>query len=86
VSEDQPGRPGTARLVEALHVQRNARFGFGLGVAFAVAVFVFFVAIPGSNRSPLLFVGLSFVLAVGVGLLLTLLFTLGSAYRLSRDL
>ena len=70
----------------ALNVPRNARFGFGLGVALAVAAFVFFVVVPGSQRSPVLYVALAFVLAVGVGLLLTLVFTLASAYRLARQL
>lgn len=86
MSEDRPDRPGTAAFLEALHVERNAKLGFGLGVLFAAGVFVFFVAIPGSRRSPLLYVALAFVLAVGAGLLLTTVFTLGSAYRLARQL
>ena len=86
MSEDRPNRPGTAAFLQALHVERNAKLGFGIGVLFAIGVFVFFVAIPGSQRSPLLYVGLAFVLAVGTGLLLTTAFTLGSAYRLARRL
>jgi uncharacterized membrane protein YccC len=86
VSEDSPARRGTAAFVEALNVSRNAKAGFGIGVVVAIAVFVFFVGIPGSRYSPVLYVALAFVLAVGIGLLLTLVFTLGSAYRLARQL
>lgn len=86
MADDPPDRPGTAAFLAALRVRRNATLGFALGTLFAVAVFVFFVALPGSRRSPLLYVALAFVLAVGVGLLLTTVFTLGSAYRLARRL
>lgn len=85
MADDTQARPGTAAFAAALDVRRNALAGFGLGGLFAGGVFVLFVGLPGSRRSPLLFVGLAAVLAVGTGLLLTVVFTLASAYRLARQ-
>jgi len=86
VTADRPDRPGTAAFLRALDVERNAAAGFALGTLFAAAVFVLFVVVPGTRRSPVLYVALAFVLAVGTGLLLTTLFTLWSAYRLAQEL
>lgn len=69
----------------ALDVRRQALRGFGLGVLLAAVVFAFFVAVPGSIRSPIFYVGLGFVLAVSTGLLATVGFVLVAAYRLVRE-
>lgn len=76
---------GRAALVRALNVQRNAKIGFAFGVLVSIAVFVFFVVIPGTYRSVLLYVALSFVLAVSLGGLATAVLTMGSAVRLARE-
>lgn len=73
-----------ANFLRALGVERNAKAGFALGGLFAAAVFVRFVYLADRPHSPVLWMMLAFVLAVGTGLLLTLAFTLGSAYRLAR--
>ncbi|WP_136716871.1 DUF7536 family protein [Halorientalis salina] len=83
---DADGASGTAAFVEALEVPRNARRGFGFGLAFTVATFVFFVVIPGVTRSPLYYVMLAFVLAVGIGGIATAVLTMRTAYRLSKEL
>jgi predicted tellurium resistance membrane protein TerC len=86
VSEDPPERPGVARLVEALNVRRNAAVGFGVGVLLAAAL-VAGVAVGPVGRFPTVYyLALGFVLAVGTGLLLTAVFTLGSAVRRARSL
>jgi hypothetical protein len=79
-----PERPGTANFLRALKVERNAKAGFAIGVAFSLLVFVRFVLLPGREYPLALWLALAFVLAVGTGLLLTVVFTLGSAYRLAR--
>lgn len=50
-----------------------------------VVVFGFFVVIPGTYRSPALYVALGFVLAVSLGGLATAVLTLFSAVRLARE-
>lgn len=85
MSREPPDRPGTAALVDALAVRRNAAVGFGLGTLLAALLVYGQVTSTGHLYSPLWYVGLGFVLAVGVGLLVTLLLTLGSAYRLARE-
>lgn len=75
-----------AAFLRALDVERNAKAGFALGVLFAALVFVWFVYVPDRRYPVVLWLMLAFVLAVGTGLLLTLAFTLGSAYRLVRNL
>lgn len=84
--ETADGRPGVGAFAAALHVRRNALLGFGLGAAFALAVFVEFAYLADRRYPVAYWLALAFVLAVGVGLLLTLGFTLGSAYRLARRL
>lgn len=86
MAQDSSGRPGTAALVAALDVPRNAAVGFAVGVALA-AFFVYgAVTGPSGQYSPVAYLALGFVLAVAVGLFLTLVLTLVSAYRLSRNL
>jgi len=83
---DAEGASGKAAFVEALEVSRNARRGFGFGLVFTVAVFVFFVVIPGVTRSPLYYVMLAVVLAAGIGGIATMVLTMRTAYRLSKEL
>lgn len=86
MSDTTPADTGRAAFIAALNVPRNAVLGFGIGSLFALGVFVVFVGLPGSRYSPLLYVGLGVVLAVGTGLLLTIVFTLITAVRLARQL
>lgn len=89
---DQPAAPageessGRAAFVAALRVRRNAKWGLAAGLALTAAVFVLFVLVPGSQRSPALYVGLGFVLALSTAGLVAFLLTLGRAVRLSRQL
>ncbi|MFB6111578.1 MAG: hypothetical protein ABEJ35_03480 [Halobacteriaceae archaeon] len=76
---------GLRALVDALAVPRLAAIGFGIGTLFAVGVFVFFVVIPGPDRSPALYLALAFVLALSVGLLVTIVAVAVKAYLLIQD-
>lgn len=81
-----PERPGVANLVDALNVRRNAAIGFGLGILFTLFVVWIYVLVPDRQFSLGLWATLGFVLAVGTGLLLSAVFTLGSAFRRAREL
>ncbi|WP_255151169.1 DUF7536 family protein [Halorarius halobius] len=85
MSQSPPDRPGTAALVDALAVRRNAAIGFALGTVLAAVLVYGQVTSAGHLYSPAWYVALGFVLAVGVGLLVTLILTAGSAYRLARS-
>lgn len=76
---------GVGALFTALNVPHLAAWGFALGTVLTVGTFVFFVVLSGATRSPLLYVGLGFVLALSLGLLLTIFFVAGAAYRLVRN-
>jgi hypothetical protein len=78
--------PDAERLVDALAVRKQAVRGFSAGVLLAAALFVLFVLVPGTDRSPLLYVGLGFVFAVSFGLLATVALVLVAGYRLTRRL
>ncbi|WP_435196668.1 DUF7536 family protein [Natronomonas sp. EA1] len=85
MSADTPERPGTARFLAALNVARNAKLGFGIGVLLAAVLVAAVLQSPPDPSVPTVFyVGLGFVLATGVGLLLTAVFTVASAVRLAR--
>ncbi|WP_159904178.1 DUF7536 family protein [Salinirussus salinus] len=78
---------GPGRLLEALHLRRNALVGFAVGIAVTAAVFTFFVVLPGATtQSPVYYAALAFVLAMAVGGLATVLLLAYRAYRLSREL
>ena len=80
-------RPGVDNFVRALGVVTQAKRGFAVGVVVAMATYYFFVvASGGSPYSTAYLVALAAVLAFTVGLLATLVFTLHSAYRLSKRL
>jgi len=86
--EEVPERPGgTANFFRAINVGRNARLGFGIGALLGVGLLGLVVLNAGSSDYPLFYyAGLSFVLATGIGLLLTMVFTLGSLYRRVREM
>jgi len=65
-----------ANLIEELAVARHARIGFALGLTFSLLVFLFFVGVPSTDRTPLIYLSLAVVLAVTSGALLTTLFVL----------
>lgn len=83
--ETPEGQSGRAALVEALNVPTNAKRGFAFGIVFAIGVFAFFVAIPDTYRSPLLYLALAFVLAMAMGGLATAVLVGVSAYRLAKE-
>jgi hypothetical protein len=85
-SGNVPDRPGVANVVAALNVRRNAAVGFGIGVAFTLFVVYVYVVVPDRPYSLALWATLGFVLAVGTGLLLTAILTVGSAIRRAREL
>ena len=90
VSNDAPERPPTAAFVTALSVPRNAKIGLAAGVAVAVLAYayrVFELVGPATDTrgSPLLFAVLAVTLAFGSATLVTVLLTLVSAYRLTRE-
>jgi fucose permease len=86
--DDVPERPGgTANFFRAINVQRNAKVGFGIGVVLAIGLLALIVRNAGSSDYPVFYyAGLAFVLATGVGLLLTMVFTVGSLVRKAREL
>jgi hypothetical protein len=86
-TDGRPERPGgAAAMMEALNVRDNALRGFVFGFVFTTAVFTFFVVVPGVSRSPVYYVALAFVLATGLGALVTAALVLWDAYRLSKTL
>lgn len=85
VSRSTPDRPPKGRLLEVLEVRRNAKRGFLVGTLLAAALFVFFVAIPGSIHSPVLFVGLAFVVAATSGALVTTVLVALRVRKLAQD-
>lgn len=75
------------RFARALGVQRNAKIALAVSTAFAALLYVLFVVVPSeTTQSPVLYLGLAFVVLVSTTLLLTLVFTAISAWRLSREL
>ena len=86
--EEVPERPGgTATFFRAINVARNAKVGFGIGVLLALGLLALIVLnADGSDYPVFYYAGLAFVLATGVGLLLTMVFTVGSLVRKAREL
>ena len=86
-TDDRPDRPGTAAFLAALEVARNAKIGFAVGTVLALALLALVVSDAAAAQYPVfLYAALAFVLAVGVGLLLTALITVGVAVRRVREL
>ncbi|AHG04825.1 hypothetical protein HALDL1_15425 [Halobacterium sp. DL1] len=80
-------RPGVDNFVRALDVATQAKRGFLVGLLAAVGTYyLFVVSSGGSPYSTPYLLALALVLAFTVGLLATLAFTLGAAYRLSQSL
>jgi hypothetical protein len=85
--DDRPERPGTAALLAAPGVARHAKVGFAVGAVLALALLAMVLGSPEAAQYPVfLYVALAFVLAVGVGLLLTVVFTVGVAIRRARGM
>lgn len=80
---DSPRSP-TATFLAALEVRRNTKRGFAFGAVLAAVVLVVFVLVPGTTRSPLLYLLLAVVLATSAGALVAVLLTAVAAYRLTR--
>lgn len=78
-------RSPTATFLAALDARRNAKRGFAFGTVLALAVLLVFVVVPGTTRSPVLYLVLAVVLATSVGALAAVLLTVLAAYRLARD-
>ncbi|GAA0672112.1 hypothetical protein ACFQDG_09810 [Natronoarchaeum mannanilyticum] len=70
-----------------LGVERNVKWALALGAAFAALLYVVFVVIPAeTTQSPVLYLGLAFVVFFATSLSLTILFTAVSAWRRAREL
>ena len=86
-TDDRPERPGTAAFLAALGVARNAKVGFAVGMLVALALLALVVRGAEAAQYPVfLYAALAFVLAVGVGLLLTALITVGVAVKRVREM
>ena len=86
-TDDRPDRPGTAAFLAALGVAQNAKVGFATGTVLALALLALVVRGAETAQYPVfLYAALAFVLAVGVGLLLTAVLTVGVALRRAREL
>lgn len=82
-----PERPGVDNLASALDVRTQAKRGFAVGLLVTAAVYYFFVvASGGSAYASAYLLALAGVLAFTAGLLATVAFTLGAAYRLAQRL
>jgi hypothetical protein len=85
--DDRPERPGTAAFLAALSVARNAKIGFAVGTVLALALLALVLRGAETAQYPVfLYAALAFVLAVGVGLLLTAVLTVGVAVKRAREL
>lgn len=92
-STSPPGRPGVANLFAALSVRRNATAGLVVGALLAVTVYavrVFELLGPPAEQAayggPVLFALLAFVLGFGTFVLVTVVLTVGSLVRRTREL
>lgn len=81
---DSPRSP-TATFLAALDVTRNLKYGFAFGFALAIVALIVFVLVPGTARSPLLYLVLAIVLATSAGALATVFLTIITAYRLAKE-
>lgn len=81
---DSPRSP-TATFLTALDATRNLKYGFAFGAVLAIVVLIVFVLVPGTTRSPFLYLVLAVVLATSAGALATVLLTLIAAYRLAKE-
>jgi multisubunit Na+/H+ antiporter MnhE subunit len=85
-TDDRPERPGTAAFLAALGVARNAKVGFAVGALLALALLALVVRGAEAAQYPVfLYAALAFVLAVGVGLLLTAVITVAVAVKRVRE-
>jgi len=74
-------------FAKELGVERNVKWALALGAAFAALLYVVFVVIPAeTTQSPVLYLGLAFVVFFAMSLSLTILFTVVSAWRRAREL
>jgi hypothetical protein len=89
VSDEQSGR---GRLLEALHVRRNARRGFGVALVATLLLYAVFVAEPVLRGEALTrgawswYVGLGLSMFLGMGALVTTVLVAIRARRLVREL
>jgi len=74
-------------FAKELGVERNVKWALGIGAAFAALLYVVFVVIPAeTTQSPVLYLGLAFVVFFATSLSLAILFTAVSAWRRAREL
>ncbi|SNZ17823.1 hypothetical protein SAMN06269185_3135 [Natronoarchaeum philippinense] len=90
MSQDRQGEDDRDQLVafaRELEVGRNAKWSMVLGFAFATLLYVVFVVIPAeTTQSPVLYLGLAFVVFFATSLSLTIAFTGVTAWRRAREL
>lgn len=77
-------------MIDALDVVRHAKVGFAIGFVVAIAAYLYRVLgllgpVQDTRGSPLLFLLLGFVLAVSLGLLITMVLVARTAVRLARE-
>lgn len=75
---------GPTGLLVALDASRQARRGALAGVAVAVVTYLLFVVAPGAG-SPVLYLGLAFVLAFSAGAIVTVALLAVRARRLAAE-
>lgn len=78
-----------AALITTFELRRNATLGFAAAIVFAAIAYVYRVAglagpVPDTRGSPVLFLLLAFVLAITLGVFLTLILTIRTAFRIYR--
>ena len=96
MSNDVPDRPPTAILIDELSVPRNATIGVAIGlfvgaVLYIVRIFELLGPVSGTREYPILgpegwFLMLAFVFAMSTALLVTIVLTIISGYRLNKSL
>ncbi|MFB6198778.1 MAG: hypothetical protein ABEI52_11005 [Halobacteriaceae archaeon] len=84
-SSERSSGASPSMFAERLDLFQQVVKGFGLGLLVTILLLVFFV-LPGTDRSPYLYIGLSFVFAVASGLLFSMVFALYAAYLQVKSL
>lgn len=80
-------RDPTVEFARALDVGRNVKRAVAIAGTFSALLYVVFVVVPAeTTQSPVLYLALAFVIFFATSLLLSIAFTLVSAWRLSREL
>lgn len=85
MSRDRPDRPGVAAFAAELDVDRNARTALAVAIGFSALVFLRYAYLPGTDEPVVYWLGLSFVLAFAVFVLVLVGLVARTAYRQTRE-